>query len=560
MNKDYKNALPTGYRLYDYHIESVLGAGSFGITYKALDKGLNQHVAIKEYLPHSCAFREGYSTVAPKATHSKEDYEWGLTRFQDEAQNLAKFKHPNIVRVVRYFPANGTAYLVMEYEEGETLGTYLKRIKRCLSEKEVLNIFKPILEGLHVVHEGGLLHRDIKPDNIFLRTTGSPMLIDFGAARYDLGTKTCTVSEILTPGYAPIEQYSSRGKNQGAWSDIYAIGANIYFCLLRKKPVASFDRFEDIENNEPDPCVKLEKQLEGKYSRVFLKTIDIALEIRARNRPQSVRHLQSLLDMPQSPPPIKEKIKRTKAIKSEGLRKWVIKKIEDYKEKQLVGEMVKITGGCFQMGSSQSEKGRYSNEKQHETSVEDFYIGRYEVTQKLWQAVMGNNPSFFKGKNLPVESVTWNAVQDFIEKLNAKTGQSYCLPTEVQWEYAARAETITTHCWGNTIDYSKANYGYNLKKTTAVGSYDPNAFGLYDMTGNVWEWTCSEYDEAYNGKEKQCLSKNKTKNPYLVIRGGSWFDGPRTIRSANRNSYIASDYDSHLGFRLSRAVKIFKKL
>ncbi|MGH8474850.1 MAG: formylglycine-generating enzyme family protein [Methylococcales bacterium] len=190
------------------------------------------------------------------------------------------------------------------------------------------------------------------------------------------------------------------------------------------------------------------------------------------------------------------------------------------------------------MGSPESEAERDSDEKQHRVCVDDFEIGKYEVTQAQWKAVIGDNPSYFKGDVLPVESVSLDKVQDYIEKLNERTGQSYRLPTEAEWEYAARAGTQTPFYTGSYIDTSQANYVGNYDyndcgaktgeyeyKTVAVASYHGNPWGLYDMAGNVWEWTCSVYAENYDGSESKCASKNDTKSP-RVLRGGSWFDLP----------------------------------
>jgi serine/threonine protein kinase len=295
MEEDYKNSLPTGHKLYEYRIESVLGAGAFGITYKALDVNLSQYVAIKEYLPNNCAFRQGQTTVVARSSHDKETYEWGLTRFGDEGKHLAKFKHPNIVRILRYFVANDTAYLVMEYENGESLEEHLKSLDRCLKEDEALAIFNPILDGLQAVHEGNLLHRDIKPSNIFLRYNNSPVLIDFGAARYDLSGKSCLMSEVLTPGYAPFEQNTSDGKNQGSWTDIYAVGATLYRCITGKRPVDANLRAAALVENKPDPYEKVKQLLADRYSEPFLEAIDAALEFRPQKRPQTTQEFQLLL-------------------------------------------------------------------------------------------------------------------------------------------------------------------------------------------------------------------------------------------------------------------------
>ena len=212
MNEQPLNALPRGHRLQEYELVRVLGMGGFGMTYLGFDHHLDKAVAIKEYLPSDIATRTADHSVAPQASEFRGDFQWGLERFLDEARTLARFDHRHIVKVYRFFEAHGTAYIVMEYAEGETLSAYLER-KGTLSEAELKGILYPLLDGLAVVHGADFLHRDIKPGNIVLRDTdGSPVLLDFGSARQAIGAKSRSVTSIVTPGYAPIEQYSSRGR------------------------------------------------------------------------------------------------------------------------------------------------------------------------------------------------------------------------------------------------------------------------------------------------------------------------------------------------------------
>src|SRR5215813_7761164 len=210
---DYADALPQNYRLHWYVLERVLGEGGFGITYLARDTNLDQSVAIKEYLPVEIAARRPDASVRARTEDHKERYRWGLDRFIKEARTLARFDHPNIVRVHSVFEFNGTAYMVMRFEEGETLAAMLER-KHALSEAELMRVLMPILDGLELVHNAGFIHRDIKPDNIHIRSDGSPVLLDFGSARYALGHSR-TVTILVAPGYAPFEQYYSSGENQG---------------------------------------------------------------------------------------------------------------------------------------------------------------------------------------------------------------------------------------------------------------------------------------------------------------------------------------------------------
>src|SRR5579864_8802316 len=209
-------ALPRGYALNEYRIEQTLGIGGFGLTYLATDSNLNLKVAIKEYLPRDLALREDDQSVQPKSESSLDSFKWGLARFLDESRTLASFRHPNIVRVMRFFEANRTAYMVMEFVAGQSLGDWI-RSRRPLDQSSVLAIANPLLDGLEVIHRAGYLHRDIKPGNVYVREDGSPVLLDFGSARMTAAGAELTA--IVTPGYAPIEQYHTQG-NQGPWSDL----------------------------------------------------------------------------------------------------------------------------------------------------------------------------------------------------------------------------------------------------------------------------------------------------------------------------------------------------
>ena len=219
-------SLQPGTRIGDYEILAELGAGSFGITYKAWDHRLQTYVALKEYLPLEFAVRETDSaTVAPRSEKVTHQFQFGLKGFLEEARTLAQFRDARIVRITNFMEANGTAYLVMDYEEGESLDGLLRREQRRLEEPEVLRVMIPVLEGLCIVHRAGVLHRDVKPANIYLRAQGSPLLLDFGAARHALGEETQNLTSIVTPGYGPFEQYQRTGK-QGPWTDVYGAGAD----------------------------------------------------------------------------------------------------------------------------------------------------------------------------------------------------------------------------------------------------------------------------------------------------------------------------------------------
>ncbi len=308
------NALPTEYYLSkEYRIEKILGDGGFGITYLAWDNNLNCYVALKEYLPNDIAIRNGDNlSIYPKSTGDETAFNWGLNCFIQEAKTLAQFNHPNIVRVRRFFESLNTAYIVMDYEEGESLDALLSSGETA-DEKEIQQLLKPLLNGLEVVHDSGCLHRDIKPGNIYIRDKdNSPVLLDFGSARYDVNSRSRSITAIVTPGYAPFEQYESQGATQGAWTDIYSIGAVLYRLISAKVPVEATERIGAIVRGNSDPLVPAVEIGKGRYSQHLLEAIDWALKIKEKERPQSIKEWREKLfpkhDIPKPNPITKQLI------------------------------------------------------------------------------------------------------------------------------------------------------------------------------------------------------------------------------------------------------------
>ena len=286
-------ALPPGFRLHEYRIDRVLGQGGFGITYLATDVNLNTKVAIKEYLPEDIAFRTSGQTVSAHSSRYRDRYRSGLDSFLVEGRTLATFRHPNIVRVARFFEAHQTAYMVLEYERGSPFKTWWPEHAH-IGEKELLTLIQPLLDGLSVVHGMGFLHRDIKPDNIQVRRRdGSLVLLDFGSARQAVSHGTQD-DVAVTPGYAPIEQYEDG--DQGAWTDIYAMGATLYWTVTGQKPPDAMDRA--MAAGRPggtDPWVPAMVAAQGRYSESFLKAIDWALALQAAERPQDIAQWRGAL-------------------------------------------------------------------------------------------------------------------------------------------------------------------------------------------------------------------------------------------------------------------------
>lgn len=276
-------ALQSGTELVgDFRITRVLGAGGFGITYLADELALGRAVTIKEYFPADFAVRGAASEAVPRSENCAGDYTWGLDRFIEEAQTLARFNHPNIVRVYRYFRANQTAYMVLHFEEGQNLKGWLKSLGRAPRQKELDKIIGPLLLALEEIHKADFLHRDIAPDNIMIRKDGAPVLIDFGSARGEIAAHSKTVSALVKPGYSPYEQYAETGKRQGPWTDIYALGATLYHAITGKRPPDAPSRMVK------DDFVPAREAAIGAYRAGFLKAIDKALALRIEDRPPTI--------------------------------------------------------------------------------------------------------------------------------------------------------------------------------------------------------------------------------------------------------------------------------
>lgn len=309
MSTSHVNQLPNGTKLDQYQIVDLLGYGGFGLTYKAWDENLERWVAIKEFLPSMLAYRpEGELSIVSKTASAEEhvDLDYGVDKFLDEARTLAKFNHPNIVRVNRYFEANNTAYMVMEYEEGITLKEHLKRFG-TLDQSQLLDITLPILSGLEAIHNKGILHRDIKPGNIYLRNgvddTGKPkgpMLIDFGAARYAVGQQSQDLTSIVSQGYAPPEAYVTDGKRQGSWSDIYSLGSTLYQCITGVKAQDSLLRKDELEHDSTDPLPSLKSLKPKDYDEHIIQVIDHMLALSLVERPKDAAMVMKLLAPQQS--------------------------------------------------------------------------------------------------------------------------------------------------------------------------------------------------------------------------------------------------------------------
>ena len=285
---DMGNGLPVGTMLGEFELTSLLGEGGFGIVYLANDHSLQRRVALKEYMPSVLAARAGASQVQVKSERHRETFEAGRKSFINEARLLAQFDHPSLVKVYRFWEANGTAYMVMPFYEGKTLKDQLKALGGPPTEAWLRTLLNPLTEALAVIHREQCYHRDIAPDNVMmLAGSNRPLLLDFGAARRVIGDMTQALTVILKPGYAPVEQYAEiPGMKQGPWTDVYALAAVVHFAIIGKTPPPSVGRLLG------DTYVPLAQAAAGRYSESFLKAIDHALAVKPEDRTQSIEQLR----------------------------------------------------------------------------------------------------------------------------------------------------------------------------------------------------------------------------------------------------------------------------
>jgi eukaryotic-like serine/threonine-protein kinase len=558
-----------------YRIEKALARGGFGETFLAVDTHLPSKplVVVKLLKP---------------IYNDPDTLQIAQRLFNMEAETLEQLGKENdrIPSLFAYFELKGEFYLVQEYIEGETLTKELDGRKH--SESDTLSILKEILTGLTNVHREGKIHRDLKPDNIIRRDRDRKLvLIDFGAVKQ---VKTATTNlnlvsrtiNIGTSGYMPNEQGMGYPKPA---SDIYAVGAIGIQCLTGSAPHLLFD--EDSLTIEWQHLCQVNRDI----AKILERMIAPGYRDRYADATEALEAIESLISSIvrlQVKPPLKTvaiPVTPTLAINSPTLTRIKFTSVrldsggdivdrptgiaEIFTEdlgNDLELTMVKIRAGKFIMGLPASEDGRGDEESpQHQVTVSEFYLGQTLVTQAQWIAIMGNNPARFKGNDkLPVEKVSWLDAMDFCQKLSQKTGRTYRLPSEAEWEYACRAGTTTPFAFGETITQAVVNYGGSpcmkgilrgkYRRTTPVGIFPPNLFGLYDLHGNLREWCSDEWIDSYgdaptDGSARGDIS-SRDENKRRLLRGGSWIDFEYRCRSAFRLDIDAARRDYTFGFRI----------
>lgn len=658
--------LPHGVMLGgQYRVGRVLGRpGGFGITYLGWDVNLQQRVAIKEYLPREIAQRMPNALAVH--VHTRDDqqgFEFGKEQFLREARIVAQLDHPNIVRLRNFFNANATAYLVMDYYEGMSLGDYLATVRSTLEPELAVALLKPILEGLHYVHERSLVHRDLKPHNIYLAAIGRPIVLDFGAARQATGDRVQSLSVVLTEGYAPLEQYQRRAV-QGPWTDVYGSAATLYRMLTGVAPPIALDRIGR------DPLE------DGGWATLppgLVPALRKALAVRPADRYQSAAEFRAALDryisgsQSQSAttptvasiipaptpftPPLAEPVPtlilppRTAAaevrinaslpdrqvdvnlcdqddravaeLPQRSALRWlpwmllllasaavayvllrpllrepdgrqVLPTVKPLlqraaaaqPEPQLVRAAIQIPAlvllpaGSLALRESDATAAVRSvamaplKMGRSEVSVAEFrdFVQRSGYDNPRWQNYPCESPAgglpdwqapgYTQGEDSPVVCVSWVDASAYAQWLSRETGRQLRLPTEAEWEYAARAGRDSRYWWGDALEPGRAvcqNCAAQAPlQAAAAAASAANGFGLHDTLGNVREWTCSAYSPYSSGEAERCGSLPE--GGRVAVRGGSWQQDAETLAANYREGYEPYRRNVWTGFRVMEVL------
>ncbi len=591
--------LKEGDHFAEYRIVRLLGRGGMGEVYEAEHRSLRQHHALKLIL-ETLSQRSGVKQ-----------------RFEREARVMAALQHPNLVRVDDFRETDGRCWMRMGLVRGVShdgarhisLAHLTRASNGKLDQELVAWILTQVLEGLVYAHAKEVVHRDLKPANILLEGDSLEgirvRISDFGLVRVmgedwvlsqaqrsmtfmpSLGDEKTRMLDGMEEGtstraflgtYAYMSPEQKRGEPADPRSDLYALGLMAYRLLTGKKELGlKLPSMLDPDLVKPWDelllrCVEEdpgERYASAADMRSAMEAVSRAIGDAGKRRLMEEAHQTKLKKEMENPGRREEesvgKAERKGREQAEPDAREKLE-AEESQGKQFTNslgmEFVWIEPGTFMMGSPENEEGRLDNEMQHEVTLAKGYsLMTTQVTQRQWKAVMGSNPSRFKkrGDDCPVECVSWEDVQAFIQKLNVKEGtNTYRLPTEAEWEYACRAGTETRFHWGDEADCSRANYGKGLSseckgkpsRTMEVGSFPSNAWDFYDMHGNVREWCEDWYGDYPSGSVTD--PEGPTSGRFRVIRGGGWCSSARVCRSAYRARYGPGYRRSFLGFRLAR--------
>ena len=592
-----------------YEIKEKLGQGGFGITYLAIQSGLERKVAIKEFFMKEICERDPETNHVIVGTEGgRETFLRYREKFVKEARNIAKLSHKNIVRIIDVFEENDTSYYSMEYVENGSLADKVAR-EGYLSEPVATRYIFQVADALDYIHQQKMSHLDVKPANIMLNAKDEIVLIDFGLSKqYDTatGSQTSSTPVGISEGFAPIEQSKKGGVGEfSPKTDIYSLGAT-FFCLLTgTRPPSASDILEDgLTIGQLEVRGVSQKAIDtirkAMASRMKDRLEDVAAFIKGlkqeagnatsdNNEKQEengskkdedgdtiLKSQQQQAEQAEGNKPTKKKswIKRISIVTVTFIIIGIISAIvytmfssSNEDKTKILSEktftvggvtftMMPVESGTFTMGATSEQQDPSDFEKPtHRVTLSSYYIGKYEVTQDLWKAVMGSNPSKWKGDNLPVECVSWYDCQEFIKKLNTMTGKKFRLPTEAEWEYAARGGNRS-----RGYQYSGSNnlndvawYDDNSGRWThPVGTKAPNELGIYDMSGNVLEW-CQDWFDWYSSNAKTNPTGPRSGSG-RVTRGGCWIDAEE-CRVTCRYLYTPGSKSNYFGLRLALSTE-----
>ncbi|MCI7045602.1 MAG: bifunctional serine/threonine-protein kinase/formylglycine-generating enzyme family protein [Prevotella sp.] len=560
-----------------YTLEKLIGVGGFADVWKAVDNTTHSTVALKIY------------------TNLDDD---GINDLSEEYTRMQNLNHTNILKADHFDRDGNIPYLVMKFCGGGSLD---KKIGRMENE-EVLKVIKDMASGLSYLHQCNIVHQDIKPANILIDdSSGTPVYVlsDFGISSKTKTRLSHSVNQknqgtSMTEAYAPPEKFSSKKEDRrpDRKGDIFSFGISIYELVTGGLP------FDELSTGRQLQYDDAEVDFDDIEDETIRDIVERCMEPNKEDRP-SAEDILDLLDGKGSRKPRRgsgHNSRKTVRVPNAGDSdnainanfKWIILSViiivaalafymvmpesqteeasTDYKQEVdtfsingVIMEMVKIPGGSFNMGCTDpNDTDADANEKPaQKRTVSDFYMGKYEVTQKLWFAVMNSNPSTTINDNYPVNNVSWDDCQLFIQRLNAITGRNFRLPTETEWEYAAKvipnpdgtpSTKYSKYAGGNDPDacawYASGDTASNGSALLhAVGKKKANAFGLYDMSGNVIEW-CQDLYTNYGTGTPEIDQKQR------VLRGGYYDSSYSSIRCTSRGSCESSMAMPPFGLRL----------
>ena len=599
-----------------YRVESYLSSGGFGNTYVVRNVEFDEVYALKEFYIKGVCQRDGDSTtISVSNSENAECFTQQREKFKKEARRIRGLHNEHIVKVHDLFEENGTEYYVMDLVDGESLKDRLHRTNKPLPEAEVNKLLPQILDGLKAIHDMHIWHLDIKPANIMVDKHGTVKLIDFGASKqqnsaicYTMGYAPseqmaqeyeefgpwtdfyalgATLYKLLTlqnpPSVTKVSEDESEDKHEalpmpGVSDKTRRLIAWMMQDKRKRRPQSAEEILKWLAG-EDDTTIVVEPTEDNSDTIVISKTKQPNVSQKSADRkPKAPTSAQHTTQTPRRRRYSKRKLRQAffafvAVVVCIGVV-WGISSMKSSKQqtntktksqeisysngvltaKGVTYDMVEVEAGTFTMGATSEMNDPSDAEKPaHKvTLTNNYYLGKTEVTQALWKAVMGSNPSYFKGDNKPVEQVSWDDCQEFISKLNAATGKHFRLPTEAEWEFAARGGKISKHYQysGSNNLFDVAWYTDNSSNTTQdVASKQANELGIYDMSGNVWEW-CSDWYGSYSSNT-QYDPAGPTSGSGRVLRGGSWVSIAGGCRSSIRGGFTPGNRYRILGLRLA---------